>query len=91
MKKIFIIATISILLFSCAGKEGNVSIDQLIESKNLTELKNKRVAVQADLAKIDEALATLEKKKDEALVETIVVKDTVFNHYLEIQGNVDTK
>ncbi len=91
MKKIFIIATISILLFSCAGKEGNVSIDQLIESKNLTELKNKRVAVQADLAKIDEALATLDKKADEALVETIVVKDTVFNHYLEIQGNVDTK
>lgn len=91
MNKIFIIASISILLFSCAGKESNTSIDKLIESKNLQELKNKRVAIQADLTKIDEALKSLEKKTDEALVEVLAVKDTVFNHFLEIQGNVDTK
>lgn len=91
MKKIFIIASLSILLFSCSSKENPSNIDNLIESKNITELKSKRAAIQADLAKIDEALTTLEKKTDEALVETLVVKDTVFNHYLEIQGNVDTK
>ncbi len=89
--KIFLIASLSILLFSCGSKENSSNIDKLIETKNLTELKTKRAALQADLTKIDEALASLDKKTDEALVETMVVKDTVFNHYLEIQGNVDTK
>lgn len=91
MKKIFIIASLSILLFSCGSKENSSNIDKLIETKNVTELKSKRALLQADLTKIDEALAGLDTKKDEALVETMVVKDTVFNHYLEIQGNVDTK
>ena len=47
--------------------------------------------MQADIAKIEEALATLDVKKEEALVSVLQVKDTVFNHYLEIQGDVDTK
>jgi len=48
--------------------------------------------LQADISKIDAALATLDTKKEiEALVSTQVVKDTLFNHYLEIQGSVDTK
>ncbi|TGD57638.1 efflux RND transporter periplasmic adaptor subunit [Flavobacterium humi] len=91
MKKIFIITSLSILLFSCGSKENTSNIDNLIESKNITELKSKRAAIQADLAKIDEALASMEKKTEEALVETLVLKDTAFNHYLEIQGSVDTK
>ena len=43
------------------------------------------------MAKIDEALATLDVKKEEALVSVLMVKDTVFSHYLEIQGSVNTK
>ena len=43
------------------------------------------------MAKIDEALATLDVKKEEALVSVLTVKDTVFSHYLEIQGSVNTK
>lgn len=91
MKKIFIIASLSILLFSCGSKENPSNIDALIQSKDLTALKTKKAALQADLAKIDGALAGFDKKSDEALVETMVVNDTVFNHYLEIQGNVETK
>lgn len=91
MKKILILTVVSTLFIACGGNDSGTSIDALIQSKNLTELKTKRVAIQADLSKIDAALATLEKKSDEALVETIAVKDTVFNHYVEIQGNVDTK
>ncbi len=92
MKKIIILSTLSILLFSCGGKENNQSIDELIKSKNAKELQAKKALIQADLAKIDEALATLvDTKNEEALVSVLTVKDTVFNHYLEIQGNVDTK
>jgi membrane fusion protein (multidrug efflux system) len=91
MKKIFIISALSILLFSCGQKEDNTNIDTLIASKNVKAIKEKRISIQADLAKIDEALATLDTKKEEALVSVLTVKDTVFNHFLEIQGNVNTK
>jgi len=91
MKKILILTVVSTLFMACGGNENSATIDALIEAKNLTELKAKRAALQTDLSKIDAALATLEKKSDEALVETIAVKDTVFNHYVEIQGNVDTQ
>ena len=91
MKKILSLTALSILLFSCGGKENNQSIDELIKAKNTKELQAKKALLQADLTKIDEALSTLEVKKEEALVSVITLKDTVFNHYLEIQGNVDTK
>jgi RND family efflux transporter MFP subunit len=92
MRKILSITALSILLFSCGGKENNQSIDDLIKSKNTKELQAKKALIQADLAKIDDALATLVVAKDEeALVSVATIKDTVFNHYLEIQGNVDTK
>ena len=91
MKKIITLLTVSVLLFSCGKKENNQSIDSLINAKNVKELQAKKDALQADIAKIDAALTTLDVKKEEALVAVITVKDTVFNHYLEIQGNVDTK
>ena len=91
MKKILILSTLSILLFSCGKKEDNTNIDALISSKNVTALQAKKSLIQADLAKIEEALAKLEVKKDEALVSVLTIKDTVFSHYLEVQGSVDTK
>lgn len=91
MKKIIILSIVTVFIWSCGNQENASSVDNLIASKNTAELKNKRANLQADLTKIDAALAVLEKKSDEALVETIVVKDTVFNHYVEIQGNVDTQ
>ena len=43
------------------------------------------------MAKIEAALATLNVKKEEALVSVMTLKDTLFNHYLDIQGSVNTK
>lgn len=91
MKKIVILTTLSILLLSCGNKENNQSIDNLIETKNIKALQEKKTALQVEVAKIEEALAKLDTKKEEALVSVITVKDTVFNHYLDIQGNVNTK
>ena len=91
MKKIFLITTLSVLIFSCGKKEETATIDNLIASKNVTALQAKKALIQADLAKIDEALATLDVKKEEALVSVLTAKDTVFSHYLEIQGSVNTK
>lgn len=91
MKQIFTLLTISVFIISCGNKE-NASIDDLIKAKNTKELQTKKSLLQADLSKIDAALATLDTKKEaEALVSIAIVKDTLFNHYLEIQGNVLTK
>ncbi len=92
MKKIILIATISALLFSCGKKEENANIDSLIASKNLVSIKAKRAELQTQLTQLDNAIAELDvKKTDEALVTLETVKDTVFSHYLEVQGNVNTK
>ena len=77
MKKIILTIVLSISLFSCGKKEDNTNIDTLISSKNVKELQAKKVLIQADLTKIDEALATLDVKKEEALVSVETVKDTV--------------
>ena len=92
MKKIILIATFSALIFSCGKKEDNTNIDSLIASKNLVSIKAKRAELQTQLTKLDDAIALLDiKKSEEALVSVSVVKDTVFSHYLEVQGNVNTK
>ncbi|WP_395046928.1 efflux RND transporter periplasmic adaptor subunit [Flavobacterium sp.] len=92
MKKIILIFTASILLISCGGNENTATTDALIETKNVANIKAKRDLLQAEISKIDAALATLDVKTDqEALVSVLTVKDTVFNHYLEVQGNVNTK
>lgn len=90
MKNLLLVTVFSLFLASCGGKD-NGSVDALIAAKNVEAMKAKRAALQADITKLDEALASTEKKVDEALVSTYTVKDTVFNHYLEVQGNVDTK
>jgi membrane fusion protein (multidrug efflux system) len=91
MKKIILLTVLSISLFSCGKKEDNSTIDSLISAKNVSALQAKKALIQADLAKIDEALSALDVKKDEALVSVLTLKDTIFSHYLEIQGSVDTK
>ncbi|MCZ8091604.1 efflux RND transporter periplasmic adaptor subunit [Flavobacterium sp.] len=91
MKKIILLSVLSLILFACGKGEKEQSIDSLISSKNVKALQEKKVALQAEIATIEEALATLDVKVDEALVGVTIVKDTVFNHYLEVQGNVDTK
>ena len=91
MKKIYLIATVSLLAFSCGTKEDKNNIDTLIASKNINALKERRTLLQEDLNKLNEALASLEVTKNEALVSVSALKDTIFNHYIEIQGNVNTK
>ena len=91
MRKILILSALTLVLLSCGNKENAQSIDKLIESKNVKALQEKKTALQAEIAKIEAGLATLDVKKEEALVSIMTVKDTVFSHYLDIQGNVDTK
>ncbi len=90
-KKIFSLLIASAVFASCGNKDNTQTVDQLIAAKNNKELQARKATIQADLAKIEAALATLNVKKEEALVSVATLKDTVFNHYLDIQGSVNTK
>lgn len=90
MKNILIVTT-ALILFSCSNSSKTDNIDSLISAKNVKALTEKKAALQLEITKIETALAQLNHKEDEALVAVLTVKDTLFNHYLEIQGNVDTR
>ncbi|WP_417352483.1 efflux RND transporter periplasmic adaptor subunit [Flavobacterium alkalisoli] len=96
MKKLVYISAFSLLLFSCGEKKLNV--DEVVESNDITKIREAREKVHADyealaaqLAKIDAAIDSLDPNRSRILVKTIAVKDTTFTHFIEIQGNVDTK
>lgn len=91
MKKIIILSALSLVLFACSGGGKTESIDDLVKAKNVKALNERKTQLQAEIAKIEDGLASLDVKNEEALVSVITVKDTIFNHYLDIQGNVDTK
>ncbi|GGX24746.1 efflux RND transporter periplasmic adaptor subunit [Aquimarina muelleri] len=97
MKKILSILTISLIILSC-GKDNAKSIEKIIEEGNLQDLRSKRTEIITEqqevtnkLKQIDKAIAALDSVKKLPLVTTIIAKDTLFNHYLELQGNVETK
>ena len=89
MKKIILIVTLSTLLFACGRKETTASI---IKTNDVEKIKSQKAKLQEELTKIDEALGKLEVKKEEiALVTIKTIKDTIFNHFLEVQGQINTK
>lgn len=91
MKKLIILSVLSLVLFACSKGEKTQSIDDLVKAKNVKALNERKTQLQAEITQIEAGLATLDVKTEEALVSVITVKDTIFKHYLDIQGNVDTK
>ena len=91
MKKIVYLSALSLVLFACSNGAKNESIDDLVKAKNVKVLNERKTALQTQIAEIEAGLAKLDVKTEEALVSVLTVKDTIFNHYLDIQGNVDTK
>ncbi len=97
MRKIYSLFVLTVVLISC-GEKKEVSIESLISSGNLTELKEKKkeiatnlVAINKDLKAINTAISKKDTLKKLPLITTFTAKAIVFNHYLEIQGNVKTK
>ena len=96
-KKIYIIVLTSILFLSCGGDKKN-STASVIENGSLEQLRAKRSelvqqadALSKELALIDDAIGKKDANHKLALITVIAAKDTVFNHYLELQASVQTK
>ena len=95
MKKISLILLI-VITVSC-GK-ANKSVESIVESGNLSEIKTKKDEITGKQQEINEqlkllsdAISKLDTLKRVPLITTFKAETEVFNHYLELQGNVMTK
>lgn len=94
MKKAYLLIFL-ITLVACGGD--NKSVDAVITSGNMTEVKakrtelnNKQRELKSEIDKLNAYIDQHEKKDRPALVTAEVIKDTLFKHYVEVQGNVET-
>jgi len=91
MKNILLFSTLIFFLVSCGGEEG---IPEDLEGKK-TYLKDKKAeltALKAEIASIEKAIEKLEPKKEKSkrLVSTKMAKVMDFNHFVELQGTVQS-
>jgi membrane fusion protein (multidrug efflux system) len=98
MKRIITNTFIVLVLFSCENKNNEATIESIIKSENLIEIKKRRELVHQslelkaqELAKLDEAIRNLDDDKNLPLVKINPIKESSFTHYIEIRGDVDTK
>lgn len=96
MKKITLILLISAVVVSCGG-DGK-SLESVLENGSLEQIRAKREEIVSkqreineQLTQIDAVISKLDSVKKLPLVTAIAAKKQVFNHYLEIQGDVETK
>ncbi len=98
MKKTLLLAVSAIFILNACGTQKEESVEDLIAKGDLTALKEKKKTVNqeylrlsADLKALDAALEKIDPRNNASLVSVYEVKDTVFNYYVELQGNVETK
>lgn len=98
MKKSFIIAgVLSVFMISCS-KEKEISLDNLIASKDLNQIRKAKSLLEKQKIEISEKIKSLnlvieelDTLKKNPLVTSITLKKEIFVHSLELQGNVKTK
>lgn len=97
MKHIITLSCIALVLFSC-GNNNTQSVEDIIASDNLEQIRQKKSELDTKQQELAEQLKQLSAKIKELdpqenipLITTFPAKETVFTHYVELQGNVDTK
>ncbi|MFI2741855.1 efflux RND transporter periplasmic adaptor subunit [Zhouia sp. PK063] len=99
MKRIILSFIVIATLAACGGKqEQSKSVETLIKSGSLKELTAKRQEISNKVDELETQLKQLNEvisKKDttgkKSLITVLHIKDTLFQHYTELQGSVDTK
>ncbi|WNH08878.1 efflux RND transporter periplasmic adaptor subunit [Thalassobellus suaedae] len=97
MKIIYPLLIVTLFLTSCGGDKKQ-SVENVIATENLEKIRLKRseiVAKQQEIAgqlkQLDHKISILDTTKKIPLITTFTAKHEIFNHYLELQGNVSTK
>ena len=97
MKNILAIILVTLLLASC-GNNKNRSVEDIVASNNLeqirkkkSELDTKQQELNAQIMQLEIKIKELDPQEKIPLITTFAIKEKVFNHYIELQGNVNTK
>lgn len=96
MKQIYL-SLLTILIISCNSSR-NSSINDLIENKNLEELKKRKKeyvdamnTMQVELNEINNGIAFLDENEKLTLVSNFEIKASEFNSYIESQASLKTR
>ena len=97
MKKIYTILLASLILSACGNKK-EVSVDEIIASNDVEKIKSKKADLEAkeyelslEIEKLNDKLDDLDEDKNIPLITTFKVEEKIFNHFIELQGSVQTK
>lgn len=97
MKHIYKIVLTALIVSSCSGEKKN-SVESVLENGDLKTLREKRgtlvneqQALNDQIKLLDAKIKTLDTTKNIPLITTFKTNHVVFNHVLELQGNVTTK
>jgi membrane fusion protein (multidrug efflux system) len=97
MKKSYSLLAVVLFLLSC-GSSDNTTVSEVIASQNIERIRTKKASVteslnilEADLNALEVAIASLDTNENIPLVTTFEVQPQLFNHYLDLQGNVKTR
>jgi len=95
MKKL-IYSLLVVIVAACGRKEP--SVEDIIASKDIEAIRakkkalsTKKQAIDAKIVQLSDAIEKIDPNKKVPLVTTLAVKSEIFNHYIELQGNVQTK
>lgn len=97
MKNILLLLIITLFLTSC-GENKKETVETIIASNNLEQIRKKKSELDASqqelsiqLKQLEEKIKELDPQEKIPLITTFAINETVFNHYVELQGNVNTK
>lgn len=98
MKTILSIILGSLLLISCGDTTSTKSIEKTLNSNNIKKITKKRDELLANeellsknIQKLNNKIEALDTTKKVPLITSIIAKKELYNHFLELQGNVTTK
>ena len=97
MKQILTVLAISMLLIAC-GEGETKSLEAILETNDAAAIQQERNALVTQQQEVNAQLKLLDDKLDELnpetkmpLITSFVVESKKFDHYLELQGSVETK
>jgi membrane fusion protein (multidrug efflux system) len=97
MKYIYVTFLTALILTSC-GNQKEVSVEAILATNDVTQIQSKKTEIDAkqaelsaELEKLNDRLDALNQNKNIPLITTFKVKVATFTHFIELQGNVQTK
>jgi RND family efflux transporter MFP subunit len=97
MKNIYLLFSAVLILNACSTKK-EPTLEEILATNNIEQITSEKIRIDtelqeltANLNKLNRKLNSLNKDKNTPLITTFKVQEEEFTHYIELQGNVQTK